>query len=543
MNKNSLETLYQRVNLIKIGVYGLLVLGIYYSALTRLIGYDWARDDFTYCYLMPLVIGYLIWEKRERLAELLSVPSWCGLIPFTFGLVLFWLGELSGEYFTLYISFWLVMVGMLWMHFGWQKIKITAFALILSLFMFPLPNFLYTKVSLRLKLISSRLGVGMLQLYGMSAYREGNVIDLGFMQLQVVDACSGLRYLIPLIIMGLILAYFFKAALWKRIILVISTGPLAILVNGMRIGLTGILCQVWDPKIAEGFFHDFSGWFIFMFSLGVLLLEIKILHKIGPSKKSAVSSKKPPSSLEKVGSRASVIQSVGPLHQEAASVSGLKAKKKMLSMVGIILLAATLVLSWGVNFREKIPVIKPLAQFPEQVEGWSGIRQSMEQKFIDSLDLSDYLIIDYYNKEKRAVNFYVAYYESQRKGESIHSPATCLPGSGWIFREAGSIAIDTPGYNEGSVKVNRAFMQKLDHRQLSYYWFSQRGRVLTNAYQLKIFTFWDALIRQRTDGALVRLVTPVYEFEEVEQADARLQGFTMKIWPLLNEFIPGREIK
>jgi len=160
----------------------------------------------------------------------------------------------------------------------------------------------------------------------------------------------------------------------------------------------------------------------------------------------------------------------------------------------------------------------------------------------DQITISDYLIIDYYNQEKRAVNFYVAYYESQRKGESIHSPATCLPGSGWIFREAGAISLEVPGYNEGSVKVNRAFMQKLDHRQLSYYWFLQRGRVLTNAYQLKIFTFWDALIRQRTDGALVRLVTPVYEFEEVEQADARLQEFIMKIYPLLNEFIPGREI-
>ena len=117
-NQYKIKMIYNPLNLLKITFYGLLILGTYYSALIRLIGYDWARDDFTYCYLIPVVIGYLIWEKRERLAEVLSAPSWFGLIPFTFGIMLFWLGELGGEYFTLYISLWLVTVGLLWMHFG-----------------------------------------------------------------------------------------------------------------------------------------------------------------------------------------------------------------------------------------------------------------------------------------------------------------------------------------------------------------------------------------------------------------------------------------
>ena len=207
-------------------------------------------------------------------------------------------------------------------------------------------------------------------------------------------------------------------------------------------------------------------------------------------------------------------------------------------IVAVFMLGATWALSHGIEFREKIPIKKSLAEFPLALDQWKGQRQTMEQRFVDSLDLSDYVMMEYKNSKGKSVNFYVAYYESQRKGESIHSPATCLPGGGWIFKEAGGATIPMPGYNEGFMPVNRAFMQKLDQRQLSYYWFPQRGRILTNAYQLKIFAFWDALTRQRTDGALVRLITPVYEFEELADAEARLRGFTREVVPVLGQFIP-----
>jgi len=207
-------------------------------------------------------------------------------------------------------------------------------------------------------------------------------------------------------------------------------------------------------------------------------------------------------------------------------------------VVAVILLSATLALSQGVEFREKIPINKSFDAFPIQVGKWNGTRRSMEQKFVDALDLSDYVIVDYRDEPGRNVNFYVAYYESQRKGESIHSPASCLPGSGWVFNEAGKADIPVATENGLLMPVNRAFMQKGDYKQLSYYWFPQRGRILTNAYQLKLYTFWDALTRQRTDGALARVITPVYGNENVEDADARLQAFVGDVVPVLNEFLP-----
>jgi len=384
-------------------------------------------------------------------------------------------------------------------------------------------------------LISSQLGVAMMQLYGMSAYREGNVIDLGFTQLQVVDACSGLRYVFPLIVLGILLAYFFKAAFWKRAIVVISTIPLSIITNSLRIALTGILYEVWGAKVAEGFFHGFSGWFIFMFSLGVLLLEMWILKKIFPEKFSLVQSSKfkvqSKKKIEDIGEKDSVFQNSKFKIQNFLSPPQF--------VVAVLLLGAAWGLSHGIEFREKIPINKSFEYFPVKVGEWTGTRQSMEQKFIDALDLSDYVTIDYKDKQGKSVNFYVAYYESQRKGESIHSPATCLPGGGWIFKQAGAVKLPFKLKNNDYMPVNRAFMQKSGSKQLTYYWFPQRGRILTNAYQLKIYAFWDALTRQRTDGALVRVMTPVYESEGLEDADERLQGFTRDIVPVLDEFIPG----
>jgi exosortase D (VPLPA-CTERM-specific) len=528
---------------VKASAYGILITLLYFSAFKWLITYDWERADYSFSYLIPFIILYLIWERRYTLFSRPGAISWPGIVPILLGLCFFWLGELSGEFLTLYISFWLVLVGICWLEMGWAKLKILFFPLFLILTTFPLPNFLYQKVSFHLRLASSQLGVAVMRLYGMTAYREGNVIDIGFTKLQVVDACSGLRYLFPLIVLGIILAYLFRASWWKRAVVVLSTIPLSIITNSLRIALTGILYQSWGAEAAEGFFHGFSGWLIFMFSFVVLLGEMKLLGF-----KFSVIGKKRPSKIRDGdesegasgglgGSKGSAPPTSSLQPQTGTSWKGLFHPAQFI--VVIILLGGTLALSQGVEFREKVPITRPFSEFPAQVGEWVGTRQTMEQKFINELDLSDYVIMDYRDERGEDVNFYVAYYESQRKGESIHSPETCLPAGGWVFNQAGGANVPMPGTKTGFMPVNRAFIQKGDYRELAYYWFPQRGRILTNAYQLKIYGFWDALTRQRTDGALVRLITPVYENEPLDHADARLQRFAREIVPVLNRFLPG----
>jgi EpsI family protein len=265
----------------------------------------------------------------------------------------------------------------------------------------------------------------------------------------------------------------------------------------------------------------------------VLLFDMKILEKLPPvqSKTSSESNETNPTTSGNNPGR----------HNKKVSKNGVLLQPMF--VVAVILLGASLAISHAVDFREKIPVKKRLEQFPLKVGEWTADRQlSMAQSFIDRLDLSEYVIINYQNPDRKKINFYVAYYESQRKGESIHSPATCLPGSGWSFDQSGTVKIsDVPG-NNGTMEVNRAIMQLGQNRQITYYWFPVRGRILNNAYQLKIYNFWDALTQQRTDGALVRLITSDYENETLEDAEKRLQAFVRDAAPVLEEYIPGKEI-
>ena len=379
------------VSWIKFTLYGLLLLGIYYSAFTWLVTHDWEKEAYSYCWLIPPVVFFLIWLKRDELASMSSKPSWAGLAPIGVGIFFFWLGELGGEYFTMYVSSWLIVVGLCLLHLGWQKSKIIGFPLFFILTMFPVPDFINTRIMLQLRMISSKLGVAMIQVYGLPVARQGNIIDLGFTKLQVVDACSGLHSLISLIVLCLLIVYFFKDHIWKRAVLLLSSIPLAIVTNSMRIAVTAILYKYFGAGVAEGFFHEFSGLLIFAICIPVLLIEMKLLEKLPPVQSETTSELKETdtTSGNNPGSNNKKVSKYGVLLQP-------------MFIVAVILLGATLAISHTVDFREKIPVKKNLEQFPLKIGKWSSNqRQRMAQKFIDVLDLSEYVIINYQNRNRK----------------------------------------------------------------------------------------------------------------------------------------------
>ena len=191
-------------------------------------------------------------------------------------------GELSTLFVILHVSVWVVLVGLTIALLGVRGARTIAFPLGYLLTVIPLPMFLYANLSSQLQLWSSSLGVGCLQLVAM-AFREGNIIDLGPVQLQVVEACSGIRYLLPLTSLALLSAYLFKDKMWKRVVLVLSSIPISILINGFRIGMIGVLVELYGKGAAEGFYHLFEGWVIFMVSLALLILEMGLLGTIRAS--------------------------------------------------------------------------------------------------------------------------------------------------------------------------------------------------------------------------------------------------------------------
>jgi exosortase D (VPLPA-CTERM-specific) len=504
-------------------IFLVLVSFMYRSTFDYLLG-KWGMDDFTYSYFIPVVVAYLIWEKRAELARVPACRSWFGLFPALLAILFYWMGELAGEYTLMFFSLWLLSVGALWSTMGRRKLGVISFPVCLALTMVPPPMVLYNGLTLQLKLISSQIGVLMLQLCGLTAYREGNVIDLGFTRLQVVDACSGLRYFFPLIILGILLAYFFKGTVWKKIVIVVSTIPISIVTNSMRIASVGILYQFMGSAAAEGFFHDFSGWFIFMISLGILLLEMAVLKRIV---------------TERLGRE----QLAAPLDNTPNSPVSLQNRNPgpirivSLQFIIILLLMGTTAAGvQGVSERNRTAMQKPFSEFPEIVGSWDGKKQKLEQMFLDGLNLTDYLLADYRNSSGQVINSYVAFSDFQSKGKASHSPASCLPGSGWELKDSEKISLtDASGR---TVIVNRAIMVMGNDRRLTYYWFDQRGRILTNLFQTKLFNIVDSITRNRTDGSMVRLITPLAENELPPAADTRLKEFFTQFNPILTSFLP-----
>ena len=206
----------------------------------------------------------------------------------------------------------------------------------------------------------------------------------------------------------------------------------------------------------------------------------------------------------------------------------------------LLILAVPLTMMIG-DRQEIIPEREQLATFPMHFDKWRGTEVSMEQQYIDVLKFDDYLMGNF--SESRydlPVNLYIAYYASQRKGASVHSPKTCIPGGGWKISGIEQHVISGVDIgNDIPLKVNRVVISKGEQRQLVYYWFQQRGRYLTNEYFVKWFLFWDALTKQRTDGALVRVIISLPDGVSIAKGDKELGNFTRAIFPVLKNYLPS----
>ncbi|MEM7096907.1 MAG: VPLPA-CTERM-specific exosortase XrtD [Pseudomonadota bacterium] len=485
----------------------------------------WGREEYSHAYLIPLIAILLLLQKWPS-ANNVSSPSWLGLGFLAVSLFTILIGELSALYTIVQYGFIATLGSLLLLTVGWKAILLLWGSIIYLLFMVPLPDFLLNNLSHSLQLVSSEIGVFVIRLFGISVFLEGNVIDLGTMKLQVVDACSGLRYLFPLSSFGFLIAYLYQAALWQRAIIFLSTIPITVLMNSFRIGVIGVLVEYWGPGQAEGFLHYFEGWIIFIACLSVLLLEMIVLHKLS-------------------GSNGSVLDRLDLSFPELTElkIPQVASIPKLAPMLGgVALIAGASIYLAGLDERrEYLPERNDFLQFPLFNKGWIGREARIEADVLSSLKLTDHIIADYTHPDYLLpVNFYVAYYESQRKGASVHSPRSCIPGGGWEIQSLDQIMVDaTPG--QSTVKpliVNRVMIQKGRNKQLVYYWFKQRDRLLTNEYLVKWYLFWDSLTKSRTDGSLVRVVIPIPDGFDVDAAEDQLVRFIQDFYPTLPQYLP-----
>src|SRR5262249_27691913 len=193
-------------------------------------------------------------------------------------------GELSAFFLLMQIGFVVALLGIVLSLGGPSLLRVTFVPIAFLVFAIPLPYIVDSELSFRLQLISSQLGVAFIRLFGIPVYLTGNVIDLGNYKLQVVEACSGLRYLYPLLSLGFLAAYLFQAPFWQRALVFLSAIPITILMNSFRIGVVGVLVDRWGTAQAEGLLHFFEGWVIFIACAAILGAEIWLLARFGSGK-------------------------------------------------------------------------------------------------------------------------------------------------------------------------------------------------------------------------------------------------------------------
>jgi exosortase len=248
-----------------------LVAAAYFRVLTKLVVDWWQIPDFSHGFLVPPFAAYVLWRKRARLLAVEIAPTWSGVVVVIFGLLVLLLGVYGAELFLSRISLIVVLAGLVLGFYGGKMLAEMRFALLVLLLAIPIPAIVFAHITLPLQMLASQLASALLPLFGVPVLREGNVMQLPAMSLEVAEACSGIRSLMSLLTLSIFYGYFLERPMARRIVLALASVPIAIAANAVRLLGTGLCVQYWDPDKAMGFFHEFSGWVMFLVSLSCLV--------------------------------------------------------------------------------------------------------------------------------------------------------------------------------------------------------------------------------------------------------------------------------
>ena len=390
----------------------------------------WARPEFSHGPVIPVLSFYLFLHELKRVPPAPAADRWPGVTVIALALALALLGNLVQiddiVFYALIVWTWgLVLTG-----FGWRRGRAFWPSVLHLVFMLPLPQFLYWQVSTALQGMSSELGVGILGLAGIPVFLDGNVIDLGVMKLMVAEACSGLRYLFPIMSFTYVFAVLYRGPLWLKLALLLAAVPLAVLTNAVRIGIIGLLVDRFGPAQAEGFLHAFEGWVVFLGCIGILLLMAKAMQRLAGDRR-------------RLG--AALDLDFSGLGQELARVRDTEPSR---ALIAAACLTAALSAAWlAAPPRAPAAVTRaPFALFPLELAGWSGAPASLARGVERVLAADDYFTALYRSpSEAQPVDLFLSYYLVQTDGDAIHSPEVCLPSAGWEVAAIEPVTVALPG--------------------------------------------------------------------------------------------------
>ena len=505
-----------------------VALPIFWFGFTSLVR-AWMTPEYSHGWLIPAISLYLFLRELRsgpRPDPTAPITRWPGYVVLTLGLMISLMGNVVRIPDIVSYGFIVWMGGVVLTVFGWDRGRHHQLPVVHLVFMLPLPNFIYWQLTTFLQGVSSELGVWFVKLAGIPVFLEGNIIDLGVLQLQVAEACSGLRYLFPILSFSYLFAILYRGPIWHKAVLLLMAAPLTIFMNSLRIGIIGIIVNSYGVGWVEGFTHFFEGWVIFMACVAILFLLAIGLQRL---------------TRDPLPLRQAIDLDTTGMGAIAGRVLEIRVRT-----VTIVAVALTAIFSFAtVAFQPPAPATldrDSYALFPSNIGTWSGTRTILEPEIEDVLAANDYVNTTYASSEFNApVNFFSAFYTQQTEGGGIHSPEVCLPAGGWEIFSLEAHEVSFPDTEFGTFEVNRAIIQNGRQQQVVYYWFEQRGQRFTNDFVAKLSVVWDSFQYGRTDGALVRFVSPIIPGETAADADARILDIMAEALPRLPRFVPGME--
>ncbi|TDT73104.1 exosortase D (VPLPA-CTERM-specific) [Litoreibacter halocynthiae] len=482
----------------------------------------WQLPEYSHGPLIPILSGLLFLRQLKEYPPRVGQidDRWVGVVVIIMAVAVGSLGKLSKIPEIVAYAMILWVGGILLISFGWKTGKHFWPPVLHLVYMLPLPDTFYYKMSTTLQLVSSELGVWILRILAVPVFLEGNIIDFGVLKLHVAEACSGLRYLFPILSFSYIFAVLYRGPMWHKAVLLISAAPITILMNSLRIAVAGVLAQRYGTDWLEGFTHFFEGWVIFIACILMLLLLSWIMLRLqhNPMRLTEVLDLE----TEGLGIQAMRLRLIQPSRALITSAA----------IVGASVLTFHLLPD-----RNQIGVDRSnFTSFPRDIGNW---RQLSPHKRLDQVTEKTLAADDYHNvllesPDQPTVGLFMAWYQDQSSG-GVHSPEICLPGAGWeiAWLERTNIA-SSVGTSE-DFNINRAIVQKGEIRMMVFYWFEQKGRRVAWDFAAKMWLIADGVRTGRTDGGLVRLTTIINKAETDANAEARL----MDVLKLLQNEVPN----
>jgi exosortase D (VPLPA-CTERM-specific) len=494
----------------------LLTAWLYGSTLVHLV-LQWVGPrydpNFAHGIFVPIFASFVVWQDRKQLAAIAPAPSWAGLPLVVLSMLVLLLGVLGADVFLPRVSFVILLAGLIILFRGWTFFRAVLFPWAFLILMIPIPALIMNRVTFPLQLLAARLTAGLFDLFRIPVFRDGTMLKIASGWLNVVEACSGIRSLLSLVTLAIIYGYLTETRTWARVVLACLAVPIAVAANSVRILVTGLLRQAGYINAAEGAPHALEGLLIFVVGLVLLFAAHHLILRLWKS------SPPPPVEIAPPAKRPA-----REIHSNAAF---------RLGVVAAPMLATAIILSAHSNGD-----VRHVGRLPSQIGDWAGTDIPIPKEELEILGPGEYLQRDYKNADdlRARINLYIPFLPSQSAGDTIHSPDHCLRGAGWDPMSREVVLLSLP--DGSSIPVNRYMVSRTGKRQLVLYWFQAHGRVVASEWLAKYYLISDSIRTNRSDGGMVRLMTPMLEGESPDAAQARIMMLGSQVLPLLDNYIP-----